>query len=587
MKKSLLALLLVAVMMLGLFAGCSKEPTPTTGDAPATTDTPATTEPTEEPVEEPTEDPADEPEEPVEEPTETPEESVEEPVESVTYPLVTDGTTFTVWWPNELTNMGVEDYNERFWFQHMEELTGVHLDFSASPSTNAANEQYNLMLVSGDVSDFVYKVGTYHLKGLDNAVEEGWYYDMIEYLDYMPNMSKVMFEVEERALQAITDSGYLAGLPMLVTQPQDWVNGPMIRKDWLDKYNMEVPTTIDELEAFLEVTYANEPEASTGPLWMSNTCFTGLEAGYNIGTYDKFLVIDGEVQANVLQPGYKAYIEQLAEWNEKGLIFHDFASAAFPLGVASEPFARGGFAATWECFVYMNAQNMIVGQTVEGFELIPYAPPASEEGMTSHTLNSMDGRKVTYAHPGQLGISTNCENMEVACRYWDYGYSEEAHILANYGPEDETMYFDEQGNPHYTEFAMNPPEENWNFNGIQKYYMLLDAPFYRIGDREQHDITDAEKACGPAWTQGDSEYFLPNITTTADEGEELSSIMSDIKTYIEEQQALFVTGQRPLSEFEDFINTVKSMGIEDAEEIYQDALDRYNERATVIDSIRP
>ena len=55
--------------------------------------------------------------------------------------------------------------------------------------------------------------------------------------------------------------------------------------------------------------------------------------------------------------------------------------------------------------------------------------------------------------------------------------------------------------------------------------------------------------------------------------------MSDINTYVVENQVLFITGQKPLSDFDAFIAQVKSMGIEEVEAVYQGALDRYNNRS--------
>ena len=62
MKKTL-AILLAMLMLVSVLAACSNEPAPTTPstDAPATTDTPATSEPADEPAEEPADAPADTP----------------------------------------------------------------------------------------------------------------------------------------------------------------------------------------------------------------------------------------------------------------------------------------------------------------------------------------------------------------------------------------------------------------------------------------------------------------------------------------------------------------------------------------------
>lgn len=51
--------------------------------------------------------------------------------------------------------------------------------------------------------------------------------------------------------------------------------------------------------------------------------------------------------------------------------------------------------------------------------------------------------------------------------------------------------------------------------------------------------------------------------------------MSDINTYVSENTLKFVIGDRSLTEWDDFVSTLKAMGIEDAVAIYQGALDRH------------
>lgn len=54
--------------------------------------------------------------------------------------------------------------------------------------------------------------------------------------------------------------------------------------------------------------------------------------------------------------------------------------------------------------------------------------------------------------------------------------------------------------------------------------------------------------------------------------------MSDIKTYIEEEEIKFIMGTRSLDTFDAFIDQIESMNIGRAVELYQEALNRYYER---------
>lgn len=67
-------------------------------------------------------------------------------------------------------------------------------------------------------------------------------------------------------------------------------------------------------------------------------------------------------------------------------------------------------------------------------------------------------------------------------------------------------------------------------------------------------------------------------TMTSEEGDEFSTIYSDIDTYVMTSILQFIIGERPIEEFDAFVEQVMSMGIEDCIAIKQAAYDRYAAR---------
>ncbi len=65
---------------------------------------------------------------------------------------------------------------------------------------------------------------------------------------------------------------------------------------------------------------------------------------------------------------------------------------------------------------------------------------------------------------------------------------------------------------------------------------------------------------------------------TSEENQEYAKIMADITSYVEENTNNFITGVRPLSEFDDYLAQLEKLDIKRAIEIYQAALDRYYAR---------
>ena len=75
-----------------------------------------------------------------------------------------------------------------------------------------------------------------------------------------------------------------------------------------------------------------------------------------------------------------------------------------------------------------------------------------------------------------------------------------------------------------------------------------------------------------------ADYCLPRITLTDVESTENANIMPDIVTFVTENTVKFITGVKPLSEYDGFVSQIKNMNIQRAIEIQQAALDRYNAR---------
>jgi putative aldouronate transport system substrate-binding protein len=73
-------------------------------------------------------------------------------------------------------------------------------------------------------------------------------------------------------------------------------------------------------------------------------------------------------------------------------------------------------------------------------------------------------------------------------------------------------------------------------------------------------------------------HVLPPITPTPEESQEIARIMTDITTYANEMMVRFILGTEPLSGFDNYINTVRRMGIDRAIAIYDTAVTRYNNR---------
>ena len=91
-------------------------------------------------------------------------------------------------------------------------------------------------------------------------------------------------------------------------------------------------------------------------------------------------------------------------------------------------------------------------------------------------------------------------------------------------------------------------------------------------------VIPAQKEASSLWATADFDLLTPPVSYTESESARLSEIDADVKTYVSEMTSKFIMGLEPLDKFDEFVDTIKSMQIEEAVKLQNEALDRYNAR---------
>lgn len=172
------------------------------------------------------------------------------------------------------------------------------------------------------------------------------------------------------------------------------------------------------------------------------------------------------------------------------------------------------------------------------------------------------------------------EHIELVCQWWDYLFSPDGIILSNYGVENETFTYDENGEPQWLREAFTSDDPLWNMSSLQYQKLLYNSPGYIEQDREYAMVDETALGIMNFWNEGSSaEWNYPSAATlTASESEEYSSIMADINTYVNECAGKFFVGAMSFDEWDSYVANIENMHIQDALTIKQAALDRYNNR---------
>ena len=129
------------------------------------------------------------------------------------YPLSEEKITVTV--EHAYTDVMPSDWSTVWFWQQLEELTNVHLEFTPVPSSDRATT-LNLLFASGDLPDILFKMAVSSSQASQYG-PEGMLIDLNQYKDVMPNFN-YWLDNYPSARDAITQAdGSIYGCPYILT----------------------------------------------------------------------------------------------------------------------------------------------------------------------------------------------------------------------------------------------------------------------------------------------------------------------------------------------------------------------------------
>ena len=495
-----------------------------------------------------------------------------------TYPLA-DGSKLTYWAElNQNVSANYVNLGDTPFAQAWMEQTGVEIDFQ-HPPVNQGKEQFSLLLADGNLPDLMEYAWMSYPGGPEKAIQDGNIIALNDVFEqYCPNLMKYLEENPDIERMIKTDEGHYYVFPF-IRGDDALCNtiGLMLREDWLKELNLEVPTTIDEWHTVL--TAFKEKKGATAPFTWEYTMGALTQVNpfaYAYGTTQEFYKgTDGKIHFGAVEEGYKEYLTTFNQWYKEGLLDQDLATLALDQVSAKMTNGSAGASMGWagsRMGTWINAAQA----TNSDYMLVAAPYPTLVKGEKPE-MGQIDNR---YPNQGCVAITTSCQDVETAARLLDYAYSEEGHMLFNFGIEGESFTMID-GYPTYTDIILNNPD-GWSVAQSLSAYIRgnYNGPFVQdIRYLEQYYTIDNQKETNAVWgATNAASYKIPPITPTAEESKEFSTIMNEINTYRDEMTLKFIFGTENLDDFEDYVKTIENMGLKRALEIQNAALERYQER---------
>ncbi len=505
-------------------------------------------------------------------------------------PIVKEKVTITA---AAFSDSNIENYNENAYTKFLEEKTGIDLEIQAIVNPQ---QKLKLMFAADDPGipevifgtsfspDMLMKYGN---NGMGTVLDLGPYMDNYGY--YVNEMlTKTTRENVDKMLYTADGGRYF--MPSFTEQTGNEYSGKaFINKKWLDKLGLEMPKTTADLEKVL-VAFANEDPNGNGQKdeiaytacansWQSKP----VEFLINSFIYHDYsttgMIADkkGKVSTIYMTKEYEEAIKYVNGLVEKGAfdkLCLTQSMSELRSVIASSPVSRIG--------VYVGASpdeiwRSNMQQLVDEYVALP--PLEGPEGK-AYALRTAP--KLTTA-----GIITkNCKNPLAAFRLLDYMLSEEASIRARFGVDEKDWKYATDKDKSLFESINAPAKiipilpwgsmQNSHWMGRGPYFISAE---YANGMAWDGNPLNGEKVKGDAlgaYIGKEYEYRFMNEQFTESELEEKAVMETDIANFISQEQAKFVLGQRPLSEFDKFRQQLTDMNIERFVEIHQLGYDRGN-----------
>lgn len=482
------------------------------------------------------------------------------------FPIVQEPITLTMLAPSA----EMADWKTMPTIQAMEELSNIKVEFQTSPIDSFPTKK-NLVFASGELPDMLYAADltpaeqvNYGTQGLLMPLE-----DLID--NYAPNLKAVLDANPDVRKSITTTDGHIYALPFIDTAAV-WYRGPMwYNGKFLEALGASEPTTTEELYTYLKRVKEEDPngngEADEIPLTSVKLddlrmFFLGFWGVYNEVYYaDK----EGVVHYTPQEEGYKGYLTFLNRLWQEELLDHETFSQTDEMKKAKGSKNQVALFSDYHPYFTLGGE------------------PRTTDPLMTPVASEIAGTPVYGKHPGMssngnFAITATNPHPEATMRWIDYQYGYEGATLWNLGPEGLLWEYVDEAN-HVKKFNEVPGDDREEYRAtLTPNYGIVtpgvNIPELHNGLRSELDdwiIDQNNEKLVPV-----AKPPFPRIYLGNDEQSEVSALLSDLNTYVQQMEAKFVTGQEPLANWDNYVAQLKKMGSDRIVEIYQQAYDLWD-----------
>jgi len=492
------------------------------------------------------------------------------------YPIVKQPITIKVMGQKSATQ---GEWKDMKLFTNMEKLTGIHMEFD-TPIASAYLEKKNLALASGDVPDaFMY--GNVKIEDEETYGPQGTFLALEGYISkYAPTLKATLEKYPEAKKMSTATDGHMYSLPYIANTKTRASDIMYFNMDWLTNVGMKKPTNVDEfynvLKAFKEKDPNKNGKQDEIPFsyWKQTLPTSNLLYNTLIGAFTGqagglgFDVKDNKVVYNPLDPNFKDFIVYMNKLWTEGLLDKEMYTQTLQQMTAKYKSGIMGISTT-------SLSNVVTPGAKVNYEIT--AP------LTSSKNSKQVAKMINFTSTGSFVLTNKCKYPEAMMRWIDVmfldvdhavnGLSGMMNFLGEYGVD--WKYGDDKKTT-YSRMSkvegMNPTEYQQKFVAPQGF-----------GNVSTDAVPDNDPLLLIKAVESDKNYhpymkeaFPYGIRYKQADQEKLTLLENDLNTYVEQMVAKLITGDEPMSKYDEFQNKIKKdLKIDDILKIRQAAYDTY------------
>ncbi|WP_135553655.1 type 2 periplasmic-binding domain-containing protein [Paenibacillus cymbidii] len=484
------------------------------------------------------------------------------------FPIVEEPIRLTFFSHKSNSNTG--NWNDTLIWREYARMTNMTIDFQLT-NVDVLPEKRNLVFASGELPD-AFHTAVLPTSDLVTYGSQGVLIRLNELIDkYAPNLKAYMNRYPEIRKGMTMPDGNIYAFPSLIDPgftsaiigSQLWINEPFLKA-----LGMSEPQTTEELYRYFQAVKTKDPNgnglADEIPLalydmsWLIDQLKGAWGLGNRGNNHPKVDVdpAGGKLRYIPADPKYKEVLQYLNRFYAEGFFYKDVFTIK-PAEVNAK-FPDGLFGGT------LGVNPNVSLQGVSGYIGVGALAGPGGERLFSRAKSPMP-------LVGGMAITRKNPYPEATVRWADYFYGDEGIKLFLLGVKDKS-YTEKNGKPEWIDEIRTDP------GAIGKYvtwaggwYPSVLKQQYFLGHESSPENVRVSERIKPYFPQ----ELWPPFSFTKEEVGEYAELETDLNAYVSEMAMKFITGSVPFLKWDEYVATLKRMGMNRYLELYDAAYRRY------------